>query len=164
VTGSTLPAVKAALVDILDGLDANMPAYWTWPGVEQVWSDMGGSHFDRVEAAWLDGRATVSAGYPTLNGPQRRREEEITQVVNIGVQDAREDATLQAVEERALGLFAAFEHAIAGNATLSNATLAAGQQIILTRIDEWTIESGPLENAGYAAVVDVVVVVRAHLV
>lgn len=163
MTASTLPAVKAQLVSILGQLATDVPAYWTWPGVEQVWADMGGSHFERVEACWLDHVTPATVVHPTMRAGQKRREEEYDQIVNIGVQDAREDATLQAVEERALALFGAFEDAVAATGRLTGTTLSAGQQIVLARIDEWTLESGPLENHGYAAVVAANVLVRARL-
>lgn len=163
MTASTLSTVKARLVTVCQGLAADVPAYWTWPGIEQVWADIGGSHFERVEAYWLDHVATATVIHPTMRAGQKRREEEFEQVVNCGVQDAREDATLQAVEERALVLFGLLEDALAASGRLAGTTLTAGQQIVLARIDEWTLESGPLENHGYAAVVAASVLVRARL-
>lgn len=153
MTGSTLPAVKARLVDVLRGLDPDVPAYWTWPGVEQVWSDMGGSHFDRVEACWLEQPTEAAVSYMALGGVRKQREETYEQIVCFGVQDAGESSSGQVVEERALALFSLFEHEIAGDPLLPGADLAAGQQLLEVRIASWAIDSGPFESSGNAAVV-----------
>lgn len=163
MTASTLTAIRERLVDVCGGLVPDVPAYSSWPGVEQVWADVGGSHFERVEAYWLDDNATVTVTYPTLRAGQKRREEEIDQIVCAGVQDAAETATIQAVKDRVHYLFGELEHALAATGRLSGATLVAGQQILLARIDEWTTEAAPLESAGFAAVVTARVLVRARI-
>lgn len=165
MAGSTLPAVRTRIVAILAAIDSTVPAYHTWPGYEKVWQDRGGASGAeprKVEAAWLDSIASGTSSYPTFRAGRKRREEQYSQIVSIGAQWDT-DATLEAVEARVMALFVELEEAIADDPAMTATTLVSGQQIIKAAVSDWELESGPVENGGFTAVITATVTVEARI-